>query len=114
MTVKPGIYQSAAQFDRYDAQVRRTYLAVDPGGHVVIANLPECRATTRSDIGSAPNRWTSVGPWMSGFDLQFEAAHGAPAMKLKCDLSEGHVDVIDPAQDGWGGFGGRYEAVASD
>ncbi len=81
---------------------------------MAIANLPECRATTRSDIGSARNRWTSVGPWMSGFDLQFEAAHGAPPMKLKCELREGHIDVIDTAQDDLGGFGGRYVPLAGD
>ncbi len=109
--MKPGIFQRAAEFDRCDGEMRRAYLAVDADGRLVIANLREQRAITVSDIASALHRCTSTGPWSPGTDLRFEPAHGAPAFSLRCEVGDDHVDVIDRAQDEWGGFGGRYERL---
>jgi hypothetical protein len=109
--MKPGIYQSAAQFDRYDNEMRRTYLAIDPGGRVIMANLPERRELSWHDMEMAPMCWTSVGAWTQGSRLQLEATRGISRLTLECSSGEDHIDVIDPAQDDLGGFGGRYERI---
>jgi hypothetical protein len=110
--MKPGIYRGSGEFDRYDNEARRSWLAITAEGRVVVANLPERPRLTRHDIESAPHRLTSVVAWTRDVEsLRFEAAHLTKGVTLECRWGGDHVDVVDTAQDAWGGLGGRYERL---
>jgi len=112
-SMNPGIYRGPGEFDRYDNEPRRSWLAITADGRVVIANLAERRGLTRHDIESVPHRLTSVVAWTRDVEsLHFEAAHLATGVELECRWGGDHVDVTDPARDAWGGLGGRYERLS--
>lgn len=108
------LFQSAHEFDRDDLVMVRKYVLLTDNGMLGLAMLPvpATGAPAVEQILLSPRAWHGGALLNAEFqDVPF--ARGEHTKSLRLRVRESALDIEDPQQDEWGGFGGEYLEVTS-